>query len=269
MADVTAAAAGTITLGDLTVHRMGLGTNRLTDTYETRALLTRAVELGVNFIDTAYRYAGGESEVTIGNTLAPYNGLVIATKGGWEDTPPTQLRVELEESLRRLRTDHIDLYQLHRVNSNLSIEHSVSVLKQFQDEGKIRHIGLSEVTIVQLKKAQEIAPIVSVQNQYNVMVRQYEDVVDYCTQQHVAFIPWFPLGGLSGDAAKAVTLLADMALKYGVSAQQIALAWLLRRSPMMLPIPGTLSAEHLEQNLAAAYLKLQDEDYQRLTEFRG
>jgi len=266
MAEVSAAAAGTITLGDLTVNRLGLGSNRITDTSAAHTLLKRAVDLGVNFIDTAYRYTAGNSETTIGKTLAPYDGIVIATKGGWEDTLPDALRGELEESLRRLRTDHIDLYQLHRVNPNVPIEESVGMLKRFQDEGNIRHIALSEVTVEQLERAQQVATIVSVQNQYNVMVRDHEDLVDYCTEQDIAFIPWFPLGGLAGGAEKVEGMLADVAATYSATPQQIALAWLLKRSPMILPIPGTLSVAHLEENLASVTIELSTEDYDRLTE---
>jgi pyridoxine 4-dehydrogenase len=268
MAEVSAAAAGTITLGDLTVNRLGLGSNRMTDTPAAHTLLKRAVDLDVNFIDTAYRYTAGNSETTIGKTLAPYDGVVIATKGGWEDALPDALREELEESLRRLRTDRIDLYQLHRVNPNIPIEESVGMLKRFQDEGKVRHIGLSEVTIEQLERAQQVATIVSVQNQYNVTVRDHEDLVDYCTEQGIAFIPWFPLGGLAGGAARVEAMLADVAATYSATPQQIALAWLLKRSPMILPIPGTLSVAHLEENIASVAIELSAEDYRRLTELR-
>jgi len=266
MTNVSAEAAGTIVLGDITVNRLGLGTNRITNVPQARALLKQAVALGVNFIDTAYRYGSGESEKTIGETLVPYEGVVIATKGGWEETTPDELPGQLDESLRRLRTDHVDLYQLHRVNPNVPIEETVAMLKRLQEEGKVRHIGLSEITVEQLEKARAVAPIVSVQNQYNVMVRQHEDLVNYCTQNGIVFIPWFPLGGLAGDAEKVNAMLADVAAKYDASPQQIALAWLLKRSPVILPIPGTLSVEHLEENLAAASIELEDADYRKLTE---
>lgn len=266
MTEISAAEAGTLQLADLTVRRIGLGTNRITDTPAARELLQTAASLGVNFIDTAYRYGNGQSETTIGNTLAPYNGVVVATKGGWEETRPSELRGELETSLRRLKTDVVDVYQLHRVNPAVPIEDSVRMLKTFQDEGLIRHIGLSEVTVEQIERARAVAPIVSVQNHYNVMMRQYEDVVDYCTEAGIVFIPWFPLGGLAGDAEKVNLLLDEMADRYEASPQQIALAWLLRRSPMILPIPGTLSKAHLASNLAAAKITLSEGDYLNLTE---
>lgn len=273
MQEISASAAGSITLGDLTVNRLGLGTNRITDTPAAYALLRRAVELGVNFIDTAHRYGSGASETGIGSALSPFKpGLVVASKCGFdydgEAGSPAALRNDLEESLRRLKTDCIDLYQLHRVDPNVSLEESVAALKAFQDEGKIRHIGLSEVTVEQLQRAQKIAVIVSVQNEYNVTVRKHEALVDYCTAQKIAFIPWYPLGGLEGGAGAVSSRLAAMAAQYDASPQQIALAWLLRRSPMMMPIPGTLSTEHLEANLVAAEVHLSDEDYRQLTDLK-
>ena len=265
MARKTAAAqAGTLKLGDLTVNRLGLGTNRITDTEEAHQLLQCAVELGVNFIDTAYRYQNGASETAIGNALAPYKGVVIITKGGWDNDRPEQLRGFLETSLLRLQTKCIELYQLHRVNLDIPIENSIAELQKFQDEGLIRHIGLSEVTVEQLRRAQEVATIVSVQNEYNISARQYDDVVDYCTEHGIIFIPWFPLRGLAGVDDKADKLITDIASKHHATPQQVALAWLLRRSPMMLPIPGTLSLDHLKSNLQAADLQLGDEDYNEL-----
>lgn len=267
MADTTisAAQAGTVTVGDLTVNRIGLGTNRIHDTPENRELLKRAVELDVNFIDTAHSYTSGDSETTIGLTLAPYaDGLVIATKGGHDNGQPENLRAELKDSLMRLKTDHIDLYQLHRVDASVPIEDSVAALKQCQDEGLIRHIGLSEVTEGELERALAVAPIASVQNEYNIANRRYETMVDYCSDRRIAFIPWFPLGGLAGGTVDVERLVAPLAEKYGATPQQIALAWLLKRSPVMLPIPGTLSIEHLEANLQAAAIELSDEDCQAL-----
>lgn len=267
--DNPAARAGTVTLGDLTVNRLGLGTNRITPKPQAYELLKRAVELGVNFIDTAHRYGSGASEIGIGNGLAPYaKGVVIATKGGFDYAGPrgseSVLRHELEESLRRLKLDHIDLYQLHRVDPHVPLEESVVALKKFQDEGKIRHIGLSEVSLEQVEAARRVADIVSVQNEYNVLVRHHEALVDYCTEHGIVFMPWFPLGGLDGGAQEVADKLAGMAEKYNASPQQIALAWLLKRSPVMLPIPGTLSIDHLEANLEAAGIALSDEDFRNL-----
>jgi len=257
---------GTIKLGDLTVNRIGLGTNRLTNTDENQRFLQEAVGLGINFIDTAYRYQAGASESTIGEALAPYDGVVIATKGGWDNDRPEQLRGFLEESLQRLQTRCVPLYQLHRVNPDVPIEDSVGELQKFRAEGRIRYIGLSEVTVEQIKRAQAVAPIASVQNEYNVAVRKHDDVVDYCTEQGIAFIPWYPLGGLSGGTAAVESIVADLADKYEATPQQIALAWLLKRSPMMLPIPGTLSLDHLKSNQGAGRINLSDEDYKDLKE---
>lgn len=267
MADsITAAVAGSVTFGELTVNRLGLGTNRITDTPEARELLKRAAALEINFIDTAYSYTDGASETTIGNTLAPYApGLIIATKGGRRDSRPEDLREQLEASLQRLQVDRIDLYQLHRLNPDVPLEDSVGMLKKLQDEGKIRHVGLSEVTVEQLERAARVTPIVSVQNEYNVLNRQYDDVLEFCTRRGIAFIPWFPLGGLAGDAEKVNALLGGLADRHEATPQQIALAWLLARSPMMLPIPGTLSIEHLEANLRAGAVRLSDEDYEQIT----
>ncbi len=268
MADYTKSQAGTVLMGDIQVNRIGLGTNRITDTQEAHELLRLALSLGVNFIDTAYRYAGGASETSIGNALSPYpKGVVIATKGGIGDgASPDVLRRELEVSLGRLKTDHIALYQLHRVDPNVPLEVSVGALKQFQDEGKIKHIGLSEVTVEQLERARAVAPIVSVQNEYNVITRQHEDLVDYCTKHNIIFIPWFPLGGLRGDAAGVEALLQAMAEKYDATPQQLAIAWLLKRAPIILPIPGTLSPDHLKDNLASASITLSDGDYRQLSD---
>lgn len=265
MGGQSASQAGQVTLGDITVNRIGLGTNRLTDTPENRQLLQRAVELDVNFIDTAYRYQNGASETTIGNTLAPYgNGLTVATKGGWGDDSLDDIRLQLDESLKRLQTDHIDLYQLHRINPDIRLRDTMELFREFQEDGKIRHIGLSEVSLEQLQAALEVAPIASVQNQYNLLQRDYEAVVDFCAEQGIVFIPWFPLGGLAGGAERVADMLDNMAAKYEASPQQLSLAWLLKRSPTMLPIPGTLSIAHLEDNLRAASITLSEEDYQSL-----
>lgn len=257
--------AGQVKIGSLNVNRLGLGTNRINDTDESRALLKRAVELGVNFIDTAHTYQNGASETTIGQALTPYQeGVVIATKGGMNGASPDQLRADLEVSLLRLQTNCIYLYQLHRVDPSIPFETTVRTMKQFRDEGKIRYVGLSEVSVAQIEQAQQIVPIVSVQNEYNLAKRQHEDVLNYCTERGIIFVPWFPLGGLRGDTIKVNAMTEDLAKKYEATTQQIALAWLLTRSPIMLPIPGTLSIDHLVSNLQAALIQLGQADYQRL-----
>ncbi len=253
----------TIKLGDLTVKRIGLGTNRISDNDESRTVLKKAVELGVNFIDTAHRY--GRSEEIIGQTLAPYpEGVIIATKGGWgEDNSPGTLGANIDQSLRLLNLETIDLWQLHRADPNTPIEETMKFLKTQQDAGKIQHVGLSEVSVEQIEKARSVLPIVSVQNHYNLETRQHDDVLAYCEKEGIAFIPFFPLGHGSLVADSKLNKMAD---KYDATPTQIGLAWLLKRSPVMLPIPGTLSAEHLASNLAAAEIQLSNEDYQALTE---
>jgi pyridoxine 4-dehydrogenase len=257
------AQAGTINLGGVNVARLGLGTNRIHDNEQGHELLKAAVEMGVNFIDTAYVYASGESEVAIGNALSPYaEGLVIATKGGTGNgASRKQLESELHESLKRLKCEQIDLYQLHRMDPEIPIKETMAVFKDFQEQGLIKHIGLSEVGVKELEEARSVVEVVSIQNEYNVINRKHENVVDYCTENNIIFIPWFPLGGLRGDAEIVQQKLSEMSNKYDASAQQIALAWLLKRSPIMLPIPGTTSIEHLEGNLKAAEVKLSDSDY--------
>lgn len=259
-----------ITVGELTISRMGLGTNRITDTAEAVKLLQHAVDIGIHFIDTADTYTGGASETMIGKVLSPYpHGVIIATKGGMTpdfrnaDGRPEHLRQTLEVSLRRLNIPQIYLYQLHRIDPKIPLAESVGTLRQMQIEGKIKHIGLSEVTVEQIQEAQQITTIVSVQNEYNLTQRKYESVIDYCETQKIVFIPWFPLerGNLSESKQ---SILNQLAQKYKVSAHQISLAWLLKRSPMMLPIPGTLSIPHLEANMAALNLELTAEDFTAL-----
>jgi len=256
----------TIKIGNITVNRIGLGTNRLTDSPETHELLNRATELGINFIDTANIYQGGKSEQTIGNTLSPYpEGLVIATKGGMvagspANNEPAYLRKELELSLSRLKTDCITLYQLHRVNPETPVEDTMRFLKELQQEGKIKYTGLSEVTVEQIEKAGSVVEVTTVQNHYNLSIRKHEAVVDYCEKNNIIFIPFFPLG----KAGVNEPVIQSIAKKYDASPQQIALAWLLKRSPVMLPIPGTLSAEHLEQNVNAMNIDLDEEDFESL-----
>jgi pyridoxine 4-dehydrogenase len=248
-------------VGDTKVARIGLGTNRLTNTSEHVAFLQEAVAAGLSHIDTAHTYTGGESEETIGTALSPIpDGCVMATKGGYRAGTgrPEALRAQIDKSLRRLRTDNIALYYLHRVDPETPLEESLAVLREYRDEGKIRHVGISEVGIDQIEQAREVVPIVAVQNRYNLSERMHEEVVDYCAGEGIVFVPYFPLRGDGGRA------LGEIAKRHGATSEQIALAWLLRRSPTMLPIPGTLSLEHLKQNLAALEIELSDEEFQAL-----
>src|SRR5208283_3712352 len=278
--ELSAKMAGEVSLGgEISVHRLGFGAMRLTgegiwgppkDRLKALAVLRRAVDLGVNFIDTADSYGPNVSEELIAEALFPYPaGLVIATKGGWNrpgpnqwthDATPAHLREAVEGSLKRLRLDHIDVYQLHIPDPVVSFEASVETLAQLRSEGKIRLVALSNVTQEHIERARRIVPIVSVQNRYSFADREWDYVVNYCRQNGIAFIPWFPLG--AGRVAGEV--LHRIAQAHGTSPTQIALAWLLRRSPIMLPIPGTSSIEHLEQNVAAASLRLTEEEYEQL-----
>ena len=279
--ELSARAAGDISLGgEILVHRLGFGAMRVTgegiwgppkDRKGAVAVLRRAVELGVDFIDTADSYGPYVSEELIAEALFPYQaGLVIATKGGWNrpgpdqwthDASPSHLRGAVEGSLKRLRLDRIDVYQLHIPDPAVSFETSVETLAQLQNEGKIRLIALSNVTREHIERARRIVPIVSVQNRYSFADREWDYVVDYCERNEIAFIPWYPLG--AGKVAGEV--LHAIADAHRASPTQIALAWLLRRSPIMLPIPGTSSLEHLEQNIAAASLHLTEEEYGKLS----
>jgi pyridoxine 4-dehydrogenase len=276
---IPAAAAGTITLGDdLTVNRMGFGAMRLTgkgiwglprDRAEAIRVLQRSVELGVNFIDTAYSYGPEVSEQIIADALHPYPGVVIATKGGLERPGPDQwvengrpefLRRNLEGSLRRLRLDRIDLWQLHRIDPKVPAQEQLEAVREFQREGLIRHVGLSEVTLDDVERARQVLPIVSVQNLYNVTNRRWEDEVAYCEREGLAFIPWFPLSAGAVDHPA----LNRVAGRHGASVFQIALAWLLEHSPAMLVIPGTSSVDHLVDNVAAAEIRLTKDDIDEL-----
>jgi pyridoxine 4-dehydrogenase len=248
-------------LGDTEVARIGLGTNRLTSTPEHVAFVKEAVAAGVDLIDTAHTYAGGASEETIGVALSPIpEGCVVATKGGYArgHGRPEVLRSQIEASLRRLRTDSIALWYLHRVDPETPLEVSLGAIKEYRDSGKIRHVGLSQVGVDQIERAREIVPIAAVQNHYNLTERRYEDVVDYCARERIVFVPYYPLHGLGGRA------LAGIAERRGATPAQLALAWLLRRSPTSLPIPGTLSSAHLLENLAALEIELSDAEVQAL-----
>ena len=278
-----AQASGTFTLGgDLAVNRLGFGAMRLTgtgvwgppsDPDECVRVLRRAVELGVNFIDTADSYGPFISERLIRRALHPYpEGLVVATKAGLLRTGPDEwpvlgypayLRQECEMSLRRLRVDTIDLFQLHRIDTKFPAEDQIGELVNLQQEGKIRHIGLSEVNVEQLAAAQKVAPIVSVQNMYNLSMRAAEPLLDKVTAEGIGFIPWFPLA--AGPLAAADGPLQRIAADHHASPSQLALAWLLKRSPVMLPIPGTSKVAHLEENVAAAEIELSDEEFETLS----
>ena len=282
-----AAQAGTLTLGDLTVHRLGYGAMRITgdgtfgpprDRDEAIKVLHRAVELGVNFIDTADSYGPNVSEELIAEALHPYpEGLVIATKGGFErpgpgvwteNGRPEHLRRALEGSLRRLKVDRIDLWQLHRIDVKVPEDEQFGVLAEFLREGTVRHVGLSEVDAAAIERARRVVPIVSVQNRYNVTDREWEPVVEYCTREGIAFIPWYPLaaGKLEKKAAARLERLKALASERGATPVQIALAWLLARSPIMLPIPGTSKSTHLEENVASVAFTLTPDELRSLDE---
>jgi len=278
--EISASLAGSVSLGGQgSVNRLGFGAMRLTgegiwgppkNRDEAIAVLRRAVKLNVNFIDTADSYGPNVNEELIAEALFPYpSGLVIATKGGWNRPGPNQwthnataahLREAVEGSLRRLRVERIDLYQLHHPDPVVPFEDSVGTLAQLKSEGKIRLIGLSNVTQEHIERARRIVPIVSMQNRYSFADREWDYVVDHCEHNGIAFVPWFPLG--AGRVAGQI--LDQIARAHHATPHQVAIAWLLKRSPIMLPIPGTSSAKHLEENVAAASLQLSDEEYQRL-----
>lgn len=276
---ISASASGTYLLGgDLPVHRLGFGAMQLPgpgvwgpspDPDNAIRVLRRAVELGVNLIDTADAYGPFTADLLIREALSPYpDDLVIATKVGFTRQGPNQwmelglpiyLRHATEINLTNLGLERIDLLQLHRVGPQAPLEDQVGELAALQQEGKVRHIGLSEVTVEQIERARAVAEIVSVQNRYNLVDRDSEDVLEYCEHEGIAFIPWFPLR--TGTLSKPNGPLATVAQRHGVSPSQLALAWLLHRSPVMLPIPGTSSVEHLEENVAAAAIVLTDEEF--------
>jgi aryl-alcohol dehydrogenase-like predicted oxidoreductase len=282
-----AAASGVFKIGgDLPVNRLGFGAMRITgpgiwgepkDPAEARRVLRRAVELGVNLIDTADSYGPEVSERLIAETLHPYPaGLVIATKGGltragpemWAPVGrPEYIRQCVEMSLRRLRVDRIDLYQLHRIDPKVPAAETLGALKELQRAGKIRHIGLSEVSVAEIEQAKKTVAIVSVQNLYNLGNRQSEAVLDYCAEKGLGFIPWFPLA--AGDMARPGGALDHAAKRTGATVSQLALAWLLHRSPVMLPIPGTSTVAHLTENMGAASLKLTEADWKEISKMAG
>lgn len=279
--EISAKLAGAVSLGgEVPVHRLGFGAMRLTgegiwgppkNRTEAIAVLRRAAGLGVNFIDTADSYGPNVSEELIAEALFPYpKDLAIATKGGWNrpgpnqwthDATPAHLRKAVEGSLKRLRLERIELYQLHTPDPVVPFEDSVGTLAQLKSEGKIRLIGLSNVTQEHIERARRIVPIVSVQNRYSFADREWDYVVDYCDRNGIAFIPWFPLG--AGRIAGQT--LDQIARAHQATPHQVAIAWLLKRSPIMLPIPGTSSVKHLEENVAAASLQVSDEEYQKLS----
>ena len=284
MSDMTVEASGTITLGgDLTVNRLGFGAMRITgrgtwgepdDRDEALRVLRRLPEMGINFIDTAESYGPYVSEDLIREALHPYpDDLVIATKGGFTRTGPDQwimlgrpefLRQGVMLSLRRLGVRRIDLWQLHRIDPQVDRKAQFKVIADMRREGLIRHVGLSEVSIEEIEAARAYFPVVSVQNLYNLVNRKSEDVLEYCEREGIAFIPWFPLA--AGDLAHEGTILDTVAKKLGATPAQVALAWVLKRSQAMLPIPGTGRVKHLEENVAAAALTLSDDDFRKLDE---
>jgi pyridoxine 4-dehydrogenase len=250
-------------LGDVEVVRVGLGTNRLTKTPEHVAFVKEAAAGGVQHIDTAHTYAGGGSEQTIGEALSPLpDDRVVATKGGWGGAGkgrPEVLRAQIEESLRRLRTDSIALYYLHRVDPETPLEETLGAINEYREQGKIRHVGLSEVGIDQIEQGRRVLPIAAVQNHYNLSERRHDEVVDYCAAEGIVFVPFYPLQATAGR------LLGEIAERHGATPAQIALAWLLKRSPTMLPIPGSLSLEHVKENLAALEIELSDDEFDALS----
>jgi pyridoxine 4-dehydrogenase len=282
VSDRPVTASGTFRLGgDLEVHRLGFGAMRITgegiwgppaDLDRARAVLRRAVELGVDLIDTADSYGPFVSEDLIREALHPYDGVVVATKGGLLRTGPgvwpqcgrpDYLRQCVEMSLRRLGVERIDLWQLHRIDPEVPREEQFGVMKEMQEQGKVRHLGLSEVSVEEIEAARRVIDVVSVQNLYNLGNRQSEEVLQYCEREGIGFLPWFPVA--AGELARPGGLLDDLARDHDATHAQLALAWLLRRSPVMLPIPGTGSVDHLEENCAAAEVELSDEEYEALT----
>ncbi|HET7585167.1 MAG TPA: aldo/keto reductase [Gemmatimonadaceae bacterium] len=262
----TSTAPTSIRLGNHTVTRIGLGTNRLRDTRQSVEFIHAAIDAGVEMIDTAHLYTSGESERAIGRALATHasarSSVVVATKGGYGGAGhgrPEVLRAEIEQSLERLGVERIVLYYLHRVDPETPIEESLGAIAEYVDAGRIEHVGISAVDIPTIQRARKVVPIAAVQNEYNLTNRTSDNVVDYCTREQIVFVPYYPLHASSSRALQAA------ARRHGATASQVALAWLLKRSPMMLPIPGTLSLDHLKENLGALTLELPDAELAALT----
>jgi pyridoxine 4-dehydrogenase len=259
MSTQPSAASRTLTLAGTEVARIGLGTNRLRSTPENHALLREAVEAGVGLIDTAHGYTSGDSERVIGEALLPAPELlVVATKGGYSGGSREELCAQIEQSLERLRTDAIDLYYLHRVDPATPLEESLGAIAEYREAGKIKEVGISAVDVGQVETARKVLPIAAVQNHYNHTERSSDEVVDYCEENGIVFVPYYPL---RGDRPAA---LREIAESHGASDEQIALAWLLHRSPVMLPIPGTLLIEHLRENLGALDIELSADEFDAL-----
>ena len=247
-----------ITLGEMPLARIGLGTNRLTHTPDNVEFVRQAVAAGIGLVDTAHVYADGESEETIGAALSELpEGSVIATKGGYGtgNGRPEVLSAQIEESLRRLRTDTIDLYYLHKPDPSTPLEESLGAIREYRDRGSIRYVGVSNVSVDQIETARQVVDVAAVQNEYNLAERGHDDVVEYCEANGIVFVPYYPLQLDGGSPAE------EIAKRHGATPEQVALAWLLRRSPVTLPIPGTLSLEHLKGNLAAAELELTEDEF--------
>jgi pyridoxine 4-dehydrogenase len=261
MSTQPSAAHRTLSVAGTEVARIGLGTNRLRSTPDNHFFLREAVEAGLGTIDTAHVYTGGDSERAIGEALQPKpEAVVIATKGGYSGSGDTDsLRAQIEQSLRSLRADTIDLYYLHRVDPETPLESSLGTIAEYRDAGKIREVGISAVTVEQVEAARKVVPIAAVQNHYNVAERSFDDVVDYCEETGIVFVPYYPL---KGDTSPALT---EVARSHDATRAQIALAWLLHRSPVILPIPGTLSIDHLRENLGALDIELTDDEFEALS----
>ena len=253
-------------LGDAEITRIGLGTNRLADTDENRRFVSEAVGAGVDFIDTAHLYTGGDSERAIGEALAPYGvGVTVATKGGFNDGRPQTLRAEFEASRERLQAVTIDLYYLHRVDDEVPLETSVEAINEFRERGALRAIGLSHVGVEEVERARAVTEIAAVQNSYTLAHRESDDVVDYCEREQIPFVPYYPLGGRGAVLSETVERIAA---DHDATGRQIVLAWLLKRSPVIVPIPGTVSIEHLRENLGALEIEMTDGEFEALADLR-